>query len=103
MLRRNMKVTPMSFNPFAQVGKVFETWQKLADDSVQRTASFYAEIEKAEAKNVERAESAVHEFVKLTKESLAYSTQLGAEWRKLSLESLQSATQAFSKAGEASR
>jgi hypothetical protein len=82
----------MSFNPFTQWGKVLETWQKLADDSIARTNAFYAEVEKAEAKRVERVETAIDEVVKLQKEGLAYGAQLGAEIRKLSLEAFQKAT-----------
>jgi cysteinyl-tRNA synthetase len=79
----------MKFDPFAQWGKVFETWQKVTDDSIARTQAFYAEIEKAEAKRVERVESAIDEIVKLQKEGLAYTAQLGADFRKLSLEAFQ--------------
>jgi hypothetical protein len=83
------------FDPFAQFSKAFETWQKVADDSFARTQAFYAEMDKAEAKNIERAESAIHEVAKLTKETLAYQAQLGQEWRKLSLEAIQKASEAF--------
>jgi hypothetical protein len=81
----------MKLDPFAQWTKALEAWQKIADDSIARTAAFYAELDKAEAKNVERAESAIHELAKLTKDTLAYQAQLGAEWRKLSIEALQQA------------
>lgn len=82
----------MKFDPFAQWTRAFETWQKIADDSLARTAAFYAEVDKVEAKNIERAESAIHEIAKLTKDTLAYQAQLGAEWRKLSLEAIQQAS-----------
>jgi len=82
----------MKFDPFAQWGKAFETWQKLTDESIARTAAFFADLEKAEAKRVERAESAIEEMAKLQKESLAYTAQLGAEFRKLSLEALHNAS-----------
>jgi len=79
----------MKFDPFAQWGKVLETWQKMTDDSIARATAFYAEIEKVEAKRVERVESAIEEMAKLQKETLAYGAQLGAELRKVSLEALQ--------------
>ena len=82
----------MKFDPFAQWGKVFETWQKLTDDSIARATAFYAEVEKAEAKRVERAESAIEEMAKLQKETIAYGAQLSAEIRKVSLEAMQKAT-----------
>ncbi len=82
----------MKFDPFAQWGKVFEAWQKMTDDSIARATAFYAEVEKAEAKRVERVESAIEEMAKLQKESLAYGMQLGAELRKASLEAMQKAS-----------
>ena len=82
----------MKFEPFAQLGKVFETWQKMADESVARTSSFYAEMAKAEAKRVERVESAIDEIAKLQKESLAYGAQLSADFRKVSLDAFQHVT-----------
>ncbi len=85
----------MKTDPFAPVAKAFETWQKMADDSFARAAAFYAQIDEIEAKNVERTEKAFQEMAKLTKETLAYSAQLGAEWRKISLESMKSAAAAF--------
>ncbi|MBX3203678.1 MAG: hypothetical protein KF764_01355 [Labilithrix sp.] len=91
----------MKFDPFAQWGKVFETWQKMTDDSVARATAFYAELEKSEAKRVERAESAIEEMAKLQRESLAYGAQLGAELRKLSLEAVQKATAFASSASSA--
>ncbi len=82
----------MKFDPFAQWGKVFETWQKLTDDSIARATAFYAEVEKAEAKRLERAESVIEEMAKMQKETLAYTAQLNAEMRKVSLEAFQKAT-----------
>jgi hypothetical protein len=99
MVQRNMRRhriahrrIPMKFDPFAQWGKVFETWQKLTADSIARANAFYAEVETAETKRVERVESAIEEMAKLQKEGLAYSAQLGAEVRKVSLEAFQKAT-----------
>jgi len=82
----------MKFDPFAQVGKFWEAWQQVADDSFARTTAFYGEVDKLEAKNIERAENAFQELAKLTKETMAYNAQLGAEWRKQSLENLKKAS-----------
>jgi len=79
----------MNFDIFSQFGNVFDTYKKMTDDAVARTQAFYAELEKAEARRVERAESAVEEMTKLQKETMAYSLQLGAEIRKASLETVQ--------------
>ncbi len=88
----------MKFDPFAQMGKFWEAWQHIADESVARTAAFYAEVDKLDAKNIERAEGAFQEVAKLAKETMVYNAQLGAEWRKLSLENIKRATSAFSSA-----
>jgi len=82
-------------NPMGNFEKAWEMWRKMTDDSIARMSAFYAEVDKIEAKNVERAESAIHEMAKLTKETLAYQAQLGSEFRKLSLESFQKASEAF--------
>jgi hypothetical protein len=88
-----MKLDP--FAPFSQFTKVFETWAKMTDDSIARTAAFYAEMDKLEQKGIERAENAIVEMAKLTKDGLAYTAQVSAEFRKLSLESYQRATDAL--------
>jgi hypothetical protein len=85
----------MKIDPFAQFGKFWETWQQMADESVARTAAFYAEVDKLDSKNIERAEGAFQEMAKLAKETMAYNAQLGAEWRKISLENMKRATTAF--------
>jgi hypothetical protein len=92
---------PVKFDPFAQWGKVFETWQRLTDDSIARTQAWYAELEKAEAKRVERAEAAIEELAKLQKETIKYGAQLGAELRKISLEAFQNAASVFASAAAA--
>ena len=79
----------MNFDLFSQFGGFFETYKKMTDEAVSRTQAFYAELEKAEARRVERVESAVEEMTKLQKETLAYGMQLGAEMRKASLETVQ--------------
>ena len=91
----------MKLDPFAQWGKVFEMWQKLTDDSIARATAFCAEVEKAEAKRVERAATAIEEIAKLQKETLAYGAQLGAELRKVSLDAFQKATALASTAATA--
>lgn len=85
----------MTFDPFGQWGKVYETWKKMADDSIARTTAFYAELEKAETARIGQAEAAIDEIAKLQKETLAYGARLGSELRKLSLEAFQSASSAF--------
>lgn len=83
----------MKIDPMGNFEKAWEVWRKMTDDSIARMTAFYAEIDKVEAKNLERAEQAMHEAAKLTKETLAYGAQLGAEWRKLSLEAFQRASE----------
>jgi hypothetical protein len=96
MLRRNMKGTPMmSFNPFAQMTKAFEQWQKMTEESIQRATAFYGEVDKLEAKGVERSTVAIDEVSVNFKETLAYGAQLTAEWRKLTLGAIQQASAAL--------
>jgi len=83
----------MKIDPMGNFEKAFEVWRKVTDDSIARMTAFYAEFDKIEARNLERAESAMHEVTKLTKDTLAYNAQLGAEWRRLSLEALTRASE----------
>ena len=85
-------------NPMGNFEKAWDMWRKMTDDSIARMSAFYAEVDKIEAKNVERAEAAVNEAAKLTKETLAYGTELAAQWRKLSLEAVQRAAAETPKA-----
>ena len=85
-------------NPMGNFEKAWEMWRKMTDDSIARMSAFYAEVDKIEAKNIERAEAAVNEAAKLTKETLAYGTELAAQWRKLSLEAVQRAAAETPKA-----
>jgi hypothetical protein len=88
----------MSFDPFAQMTKAFEQWQKMTAESIQRASSFYGELDKLEAKGIERGTVAIDEVSVNFKETLAYGAQLGAEWRKLSLEAIKQASAAFNPA-----
>jgi hypothetical protein len=91
----------MKFDPFSQWGKMFEAWQQATDDTIARTNAFFAEVEKAEAKRLERAESVIEEMAKLQKETLAYGAQLGTEWRKVTIEAFQKATSFATSAANA--
>lgn len=83
----------MKIDPIESWEKAWDAWRKMTDDSIARMSAFYAEIDRIEAKNLERAEQAMNEAAKLTKDTLTYGAQLGAEWRKLSLEALHRATE----------
>ncbi|MBX3190362.1 MAG: hypothetical protein KF819_25405 [Labilithrix sp.] len=85
----------MKFDPFGQMNKAFEAWQKAANDSFARATAFYGEMDKLESKGIERTAVAIDEIAVLQKETLAYGAQLGAEWRKLTLESFKQAQAAF--------
>lgn len=88
----------IKFEPFAQMTKVFETWQKMTEETVARANAFYAEVEKAEAKRISHFESAIDEIAKMQKDTLAYGAQLAGEWRKVTLESMQKASTIASSA-----
>ena len=91
----------MQFDAFSQWGKVFETWQKMSEESLVRANAFFAEVEKAEAKRLEQSEAAINEFAKMQRETLAYGAQLGAEWRKATLDAFQRASAFASSAAKA--
>jgi hypothetical protein len=97
------KENAMKIDPMGNFEKAWDVWRKMTDDSIARMTAFYAEIDKVEAKNLERAEQAMHEAAKLTKDTLAYGAQLGAEWRKLSLEALNKATENTAAAATAAK
>ena len=88
----------MSFDPFAQMNKAFEQWQKMTAESIQRATAFYGEVDKLEAKGIERTTVAIDEVSVNFKETLAYGAQLGAEWRKLTLDAIKQASTAFAPA-----
>ena len=85
----------MNFDPFAQFSKAFEMFTKMSTDGVQRATAFYGEVDKLEAKGIERTTVAIDEMSVIGKETLAYSAQLGAEWRKLTLEAFKQASASF--------
>jgi hypothetical protein len=91
----------MNFDPFAHMTKAFEQWQKMTEESIARATAFYGEVDKLEAKGVERTTVAIDEVAVNFKETLAYGTQLGAEWRRLSMEAIKNATTAFTPAAKA--
>lgn len=75
-------------DPFGMFGKTFEAWTSLASDSVEKSAAIYAELDKADARNIEQLDGLFHEVAKLTKDTLTYQAALGSVWRKLTLESM---------------
>jgi len=85
----------MNFDPFAQFSKACETFQKISNDSITRATAFYGEVDKLEAKGVERTTVAIDEMSVIGKETLAYSVALGAEWRKLTLDAFKQASSSF--------
>jgi hypothetical protein len=91
----------MNFEPFAHMTKAFEQWQKMTQDSIARATAFYGEVDKLEAKGVERTTVAIDEVAVNFKETLAYGAQLGAEWRKLSMDAIKQASAAFAPATKA--
>jgi hypothetical protein len=91
----------MNFDPFAHMTKAFEQWQKMTEESIARATAFYGEVDKLEAKGVERTTVAIDEVAVNFKETLAYGAQLGAEWRRLSMEAIKNASGAFAPATKA--
>ena len=84
-------------NVTSQVQQGFGVWKKAWEDHVSRVNAIVTEVNKVEQKNVEQFTNAVDEFAKLTRENLAYATQLAAEWRKLSLDATKKAATFFNQ------
>jgi len=82
-------------NVTSQVQQGFGMWKKAWEDHVNRVSTIFTEVGKAEQKSVEQFTNAVDEVAKLTRENMAYATQLAGEWRKLSLEATKKAAAAF--------
>ena len=78
-------------NIASQVQQGFGMWKKAWEDHMSRVNAVMTEANKLEQKNVEQFTNAVDEVAKLTRENLAYATQLASEWRKLSLEATKKA------------
>ena len=91
----------MNFDPFAGMTKAFEQWQKMTEESIARATAFYGEVDKLEAKGVERTTVAIDEVAVNFKETLAYGAQLGAEWRRLSMDAVKKASTSFVPAAKA--
>lgn len=83
----------------SQVQQGFGMWKKAWDDHVTRVNAIFGEVNKLEQKNAEQFTNAVDEVAKMTRENLAYATQLTSEWRKLSLETTKKAASFVSGQG----
>ena len=83
----------------SQVQHGFGMWKKAWDDHVARVNAIFGEVNKLEQKNAEQFTNAVDEVAKMTRENLAYATQLTSEWRKVSLETTKKAASFVSGQG----
>jgi len=84
--------TSQMHNPFAQA----------MEEHLERLSALQADVDKLTADNLERAQQAVDEMARLSKESLGYAAQLQAEWRKLGLEATKRAA-SYAAAPQAAR
>lgn len=78
----------------------YGAWQKAMADQMARTAALFGRIATAEATGAQHAQTAIDEWSKLMKESLAYQGQLAAEWRRLSLDAMEKVVVASVPASE---
>ena len=79
----------------SQVQQAVGMWRKAFEDHTTRVAALYEEMNRVEQRAVEQANGAVDEVAKMTRETLAYGSQLAAEWRKLSLEATRRTAELF--------
>ena len=89
-------------NPFTQMGKMMETWTKMAEDTTSRASAFWTEMDKVDAQRIERTTAAIDEVARLQKETLAYTTKLSSEMRKMSADAMKQFTAFAPKAAPAS-
>ncbi len=67
----------------SQTQQMRDAWKKAFADQAERLDAAFAEIAKLEEKGIQQACNSLDEAARLTKVSLAYSTELAAQWRKL--------------------
>jgi hypothetical protein len=67
----------------SQSQQMRDAWRKAFADQAERLDAAFAEIAKLEEKGMQQACSSLDEVARLTKVSLAYSSELAAQWRKL--------------------
>ncbi len=58
----------------------------MSDTNATRVQQMFEELAKAEGKGFEQARTAIDEWSRLMKETLAYGEKLAGEWRRLAVE-----------------
>lgn len=76
----------MSDKTHSQAQQGAEPFQSFSREQLDRVGALFQEWQKLEAQGVERAKTAVDEAANLFKTSLGYAVQLSEQWRKLALE-----------------
>ena len=70
-------------------------WKGVFDEQAARMASFWDQVGKLETEAASHARTAVDEAARMTKETIAYTTQLHAEWRKMATEAARRSAEAM--------
>ena len=63
--------------------QIRDTFRKAIGDHAERIETTFAEVAKLEEKSLEQFANQLDEATRLTKVSLAYTSELAAQWRKL--------------------
>ena len=62
-----------------------------------RIQAFYEQLANYETEGAEKAQVAVDEMARLTKEAIDHTARMTAEWRKLSMEAIQKSAEIASR------
>jgi hypothetical protein len=68
--------------------KIYENWNQLIDEQMNRLSATFAELAKLEAQAAAEARRAIDETARLCREGLERTMVLSAEWRKVALENV---------------
>jgi hypothetical protein len=79
----------MSEKKTSQAQQSANPFETLAADQMARFTALSEQMASYEREGAERAQKAVDEMARLTKESIAHTLKLTEEWRKLSMETMQ--------------
>ena len=72
-------------------------WQQAAEAQMARIQAFYEQLANYETEGAEKAQVAVDEMARLTKEAIDHTARMTAEWRKLSMEAIQKSAEIASR------
>jgi hypothetical protein len=70
--------------------------EKTANESSQRMEALFADYQKFEAQQREKASEMIDEYSKMLKTGIEYGVKVGEEWRRMALQANRQAAESFS-------